>query len=137
VRHLPNGLETRVQERGENLSSGQKQLIAFARALAHGPQYLILDEATSNIDLETEARIREALVPLLRGKTSVVIAHRLSTILTADRILVMHKGRIAETGNHQALMAQRGLYWRLYQIQFGLQSETDRHSAHILQPLSQ
>jgi ATP-binding cassette, subfamily B, multidrug efflux pump len=154
VRHLPDGLETRVQERGENLSSGQKQLIAFARALAHEPQYLILDEATSNIDLETEARIREALVPLLRGKTSVVIAHRLSTILTADRILVMHKGRIAETGNHQALMAQRGLYWRLYQIQFGLQSETDTRSSqshhanrttssgdqgtgHILQPLSQ
>jgi ATP-binding cassette, subfamily B, multidrug efflux pump len=131
VRHLPEGLETRVQERGENLSSGQKQLIAFARALAHQPQYLILDEATSNIDLETEARIREALVPLLRGKTSVVIAHRLSTILTADRILVMHKGRIAETGNHHALMSQRGLYWRLHQIQFGLQSQMEEDSEHL------
>jgi ATP-binding cassette, subfamily B, multidrug efflux pump len=137
IRHLPGGFETRVQERGENLSSGQKQLIAFSRALAHDPQYLILDEATSNIDLETEARIRKALSPLLRGRTSVVIAHRLSTVLTADRILVMHKGRIAENGNHQALMAQRGLYWRLYQVQFGLQPETDAGTGHPPTPNKQ
>jgi ATP-binding cassette, subfamily B, multidrug efflux pump len=124
VRHLPSCLDTRVQERSDNISSGQKQLIAFARALAHDPKYLILDEATSNIDLETESRIRKALAPLLRGRTSVVIAHRLSTILTADRILVMHKGEIAETGDHNELMKVRGLYWRLYQIQFGQQEIT-------------
>lgn len=118
---LPDGLETRVQERGDNLSSGQKQMIAFARALAHDPAYLLLDEATSNIDLETEARIRGALGRLLTGRTSIVIAHRLSTVLSADRILVMHKGRVAEMGNHEELLAHRGLYWRLFQIQFGHQ----------------
>jgi ATP-binding cassette subfamily B multidrug efflux pump len=119
VDHLPDGLDTWVQERGDNLSSGQKQLIAFSRALAHEPKYLLLDEATSNIDLETEARLRQALDPLLSGRTSVVIAHRLSTILAADTILVMHRGQIAEKGNHAELMQQRGLYWRLYQIQLG------------------
>jgi ATP-binding cassette subfamily B protein len=118
---LPDGLETKVQERGDNLSSGQKQMIAFARALAHDPAYLLLDEATSNIDLETEARIRAALDRLLTGRTSIVIAHRLSTVLSADRILVMHKGRVAEMGNHEELLARRGLYWRLFQIQFGHQ----------------
>jgi ATP-binding cassette subfamily B protein len=123
VQHLPDGLETWIQERGENLSSGQKQLIAFSRALAHEPKYLLLDEATSNIDLETEARLRQALDPLLNGRTSIVIAHRLSTILAADKILVMHRGRIAEEGNHAELMALGGLYWRLYQIQFGHQTQ--------------
>jgi len=122
MQHLPDGLHTWVQERGENLSSGQKQLIAFSRALAHQPRYLLLDEATSNIDLETEARLREALDPLLNGRTSIVIAHRLSTILAADTILVMHRGQIAEQGNHDELMALQGLYWRLYQIQLGHQS---------------
>jgi ATP-binding cassette subfamily B multidrug efflux pump len=122
VRYLPAGLETQVQERGENLSGGQKQIIAFTRALANDPHYVLLDEATSNIDLETEAGIRRALVPLLRGRTSIVIAHRLSTILAADCILVMHKGQIAESGNHGELMEKRGLYWRLYQIQFGHQT---------------
>ena len=125
VSHLPAGLETWIQERGDNLSSGQKQLIAFSRALAHDPHYLVLDEATSNVDLETEARIRRALSLLLGGRTSIVIAHRLSTVLTADRILVMHKGEIAENGTHQELLAIRGLYWRLFQIQFGHQSERD------------
>lgn len=118
---LPDGLETRVQERGDNLSSGQKQMVAFARALAHDPTYLLLDEATSNIDLETEARIRVALGHLRAGRTSIVIAHRLSTVLAADKILVMHKGRVAEMGNHEELLARRGLYWRLFQIQFGHQ----------------
>ncbi len=118
VQQLPDGLETWVQERGDNLSSGQKQLIAFSRALAHRPQYLLLDEATSNIDLETEARLRQALDPLFHGRTSIVIAHRLSTILAADKILVMHHGQIAEQGNHAELMERQGLYWRLYQIQF-------------------
>jgi ATP-binding cassette subfamily B protein len=119
VEQLPEGLGTWVQERGDNLSSGQKQLVAFARALAHEPKYLLLDEATSNIDLRTEARLRQALDPLLAGRTSVVIAHRLSTILAADKILVMHRGQIAEEGNHDELMALRGLYWRLHQIQLG------------------
>jgi ATP-binding cassette, subfamily B, multidrug efflux pump len=118
---LPEGLETWVHERGDNLSTGQKQMIAFARALAHDPVYLLLDEATSNIDLETEARIRGAMGRLLEGRTSIVIAHRLSTVLTADRIVVMHKGRVAEVGNHEELLAKRGLYWRLFQIQFGYQ----------------
>jgi ATP-binding cassette, subfamily B, multidrug efflux pump len=119
LQDLPEGLETLVQERGDNLSTGQKQMIAFARALAHNPEYLLLDEATSNIDLETEARIRRAMGRLLENRTSIVIAHRLSTILSADRILVMHKGKIAEAGNHDELLARRGLYWRLFQIQFG------------------
>jgi ATP-binding cassette subfamily B protein len=125
LQDLPEGLQTWVQERGDNLSTGQKQMIAFARALAHDPQYLLLDEATSNIDLETEARIRGAMGRLLENRTSIVIAHRLSTILTADRILVMHKGRAAEMGSHEELLALRGLYWRLFQIQFGHQTEDE------------
>jgi ATP-binding cassette subfamily B protein len=135
VQHLPDGLETWIQERGENLSSGQKQLIAFSRALAHEPKYLLLDEATSNIDLETEARLRQALDPLLNGRTSIVIAHRLSTILAADKILVMHRGRIAEEGNHAELMALGGLYWRLYQIQFGHQAQrTETPTINLTDP---
>jgi ATP-binding cassette subfamily B protein len=125
VESLPDGLYTWVQERGDNLSTGQKQMIAFARALAHNPQYLLLDEATSNIDLETEARIRAVMSRLLVNRTSIVIAHRLSTVLTADRILVMHKGKVAEVGNHEELLRQRGLYWRLFQIQFGHQFEPE------------
>ena len=125
LQDLPEGLETWVQERGDNLSTGQKQMIAFARALAHNPQYLLLDEATSNIDPETEARIRGALGRLIENRTSIVIAHRLSTVLSADRILVMHKGRVAEVGNHEELLARQGLYWRLFQIQFGHLSEPE------------
>lgn len=120
---LPDGMETWVQERGDNLSAGQKQMIAFARALAHDPKILLLDEATSNIDMETEERIRAALSRLLKNRTTIVIAHRLSTVLAADRILVMHKGKVAETGTHEELLARRGLYWRLFQIQFGQQQE--------------
>jgi ATP-binding cassette subfamily B protein len=128
VAHLPTGLETWVQERGDNLSSGQKQMIAFARALVHDPKVLILDEATSNIDMETEVRIRRAVSQLLVNRTTLVIAHRLSTVLAADRILVMHKGRVAEIGCHEDLIARRRLYWRLFQIQFGQQDngEGDR-----------
>ncbi len=125
LQDLPEGLETWVQERGDNLSTGQKQMIAFARALAHNPQYLLLDEATSNIDIETEARIRGAMNRLIENRTSIVIAHRLSTILTADRILVMHKGKVAEIGTHEELLDLRGLYWRLFQIQFGHQTESE------------
>ena len=118
IRTLPEGFAHAVRERGAGLSTGQKQLIGFARALAHNPRYLILDEATSSVDTETEFRIREALERLVEGRTSIVIAHRLSTIQRADRILVMHKGRLRETGSHQELLALRGIYWKLYQLQY-------------------
>src|SRR5256885_7006437 len=107
-----------MQERGATLSTGQKQLISFARALAHNPQILIRDEATSSVDTETEFRVRDALSRMVSGRTSVVIAHRLSTIQRADRIVVMHKGAIREVGPHQQLLAQRGIYWKLYQLHY-------------------
>jgi len=118
IEALPQGYETEVKERGATLSVGQKQLLSFARALAHDPRVLILDEATSSIDTETEALIQTALKVLLKGRTAIVIAHRLSTIQNVDEILVLHKGRIRERGTHQALLAERGLYWRLYQLQY-------------------
>jgi ATP-binding cassette, subfamily B, multidrug efflux pump len=118
IEALPRGYETEVKERGATLSMGQRQLLSFARALAHDPRVLVLDEATSSVDTETEALIQEALKLLLRGRTAIVIAHRLSTIQNVDEILVLHKGRIRERGRHQALLAQRGLYWRLYQLQY-------------------
>ncbi|MBL8227811.1 MAG: ABC transporter ATP-binding protein [Bryobacterales bacterium] len=118
VRSLPDGVHHAVKERGAGLSVGQKQLISFARALAHDPMFLILDEATSSVDTATELRIREALERLVAGRTSVVIAHRLSTIQRATRIFVMHKGQLRETGTHQELLAQRGIYWKLYQLQY-------------------
>jgi ATP-binding cassette subfamily B multidrug efflux pump len=118
VRSLPEGFEQPVRERGSGFSTGQKQLISFARALAHNPRYLILDEATSSVDTETEFRIRDALERLVEGRTSIVIAHRLSTIQRADRILVMHKGKLRELGTHQELLAMRGIYWKLYQLQY-------------------
>ena len=118
IRSLPNGFSEPVRERGDGLSTGQKQLLSFARALAHRPRFLILDEATSSVDTETELRIQEALGRLVEGRTSIVIAHRLSTIQRADRILVMHRGRLRETGTHQELLALRGIYWKLYQLQY-------------------
>lgn len=118
VRTLPEGFDQPVRERGQGYSTGQKQLISFARALAHDPKYLILDEATSSVDTETELRVREALGRLVTGRTSIVIAHRLSTIQRADRIFVMHKGRLRESGTHQELLAARGIYWKLYQLQY-------------------
>ena len=118
VRTLPEEFEQPVRERGSGFSTGQKQLISFARALAHNPRYLILDEATSSVDTETEFRIRDALARLVEGRTSIVIAHRLSTIQRADRILVMHKGKLREMGTHQELLALRGVYWTLYQLQY-------------------
>jgi ATP-binding cassette subfamily B protein len=118
IEALPQEYETEVRERGSTLSVGQKQLLSFARALAHEPRVLILDEATSSVDTETEALIQDALRVLLRGRTAIVIAHRLSTIQRVDEILVMHKGRIRERGTHQELLLQRGLYWRLYQLQY-------------------
>jgi ATP-binding cassette subfamily B multidrug efflux pump len=118
IRSLPAGLETPVAERGATLSVGQKQLLSFARALAFDPRVLILDEATSSIDTETELLIRDALRVLMRGRTTIAIAHRLSTIQDMDRILVLHKGQLREQGTHQELLAQRGIYHRLYQLQF-------------------
>jgi ATP-binding cassette, subfamily B, multidrug efflux pump len=118
IRTLPLGFSEPVRERGSTLSTGQKQLISFARALAHDPKILILDEATSSVDTETEVRVRSALSKLVAGRTSVIIAHRLSTIQQADKILVMHKGKLREMGSHQQLLAQRGIYWKLYQLQY-------------------
>ncbi|MGZ4815367.1 MAG: ABC transporter ATP-binding protein [Terriglobales bacterium] len=118
IQSLPNGYYEPVQERGSTLSTGQKQLISFARALAHNPKILILDEATSSVDTDTEMRVREALTKLVEGRTSLVIAHRLSTIQRADKIIVMHKGRVREMGSHQQLLAHRGIYYKLYQLQY-------------------
>jgi ATP-binding cassette subfamily B multidrug efflux pump len=118
VRSLPEGFKAPVLERGSTMSTGQKQLISFARALAHNPKILVLDEATSSVDTETEIRVREALTRMVEGRTSVIIAHRLSTIQRADKIIVMHKGHVREIGSHQELLAHRGIYWKLYQLQY-------------------
>jgi ATP-binding cassette subfamily B protein len=118
IESLPNGFDEPVRERGNSLSTGQKQLINFARALAYNPRILILDEATSSVDTDTELRIRGALDRMVEGRTSVLIAHRLSTVQRADTILVMHKGQLRESGTHQQLLAQHGLYWKLYQLQY-------------------
>lgn len=118
VDRLPQGLATPVAERGATLSVGQKQLLSFARALAFDPRVLILDEATSSVDTDTERLIRDALDVLMRGRTSIAVAHRLSTIQRMDRILVLHKGELRESGTHQELLAARGIYHRLYQLQF-------------------
>ena len=118
IESLPGGFHEPVQERGNSLSTGQKQLINFARALAYNPRILILDEATSSVDTDTELRIRGALERMVAGRTSVLIAHRLSTVQRAETILVMHKGSLREMGNHQELLGKRGLYWKLYQLQY-------------------
>jgi ATP-binding cassette subfamily B protein len=118
IRTLPGHFSEPVLERGSTLSTGQKQLISFARALAHRPGILILDEATSSVDTETEFRVRLALERMITGRTSVLIAHRLSTIQRADTILVMHKGKLREQGTHQQLLAERGLYFKLYELQY-------------------
>src|SRR5437667_51588 len=118
VRSLPGGFEEEVRERASTLSTGQKQLISFARALAHDPRILILDEATSSVDTETEFRVRDALNRMVEGRTSIIIAHRLSTVQRADKIIVMHKGQVREMGTHQQLLAQRGIYYKLYQLQY-------------------
>ncbi len=118
IRTLPQQFKEPVLERGSTLSTGQKQLISFARALAHDPKILILDEATSSVDTETELRVRDALTRMVEGRTSVIIAHRLSTIQRADKIIAMHKGQVREIGNHQELLAHRGIYWKLYQLQY-------------------
>ncbi len=118
IRTLPGGYKEEVRERGSTLSTGQKQLISFARALAHNPKILILDEATSSVDTETEIRVRAALNRMVEGRTSLIIAHRLSTIQRADKIVVMHKGQVREMGSHQQLLVERGIYYKLYQLQY-------------------
>ena len=118
IRSLPGGFSEEVQERGSTLSTGQKQLISFARALAHNPKILILDEATSSVDTETEFRVRDALTRMVAGRTSIMIAHRLSTVQRANKIIVLHKGKVREIGTHQQLLANRGIYWKLYQLQY-------------------
>jgi ABC-type multidrug transport system fused ATPase/permease subunit len=123
---LPNGYQTDLHERGANLSGGQRQLLSFARALAHGADVLVLDEATSSIDTETEALIQQALRVLWEGKTAIVIAHRLSTIQDVDRIHVLHHGRIVESGRHEELLAKRGVYHRLYRLQYEGQARSAR-----------
>ena len=118
VQRLADGYQTAVKERGAGLSVGQKQLISFARALAFDPALLILDEATSSIDTETEQLIQQAIDRVMRNRTSIVVAHRLSTIQRADQIIVLHHGEIREQGTHQELLAQHGLYWKLYKLQY-------------------
>ena len=119
IQRLPKGYHTKVGEGGEALSAGERQLLAFARALSINPKILVLDEATSHVDPETERFIQEGLVRLLKGRTAIVIAHRLSTIQHADRIVVLHRGRVREIGTHAELMVQKGIYFRLYQLQYG------------------
>jgi len=131
IRRLPEGYQAEVRERGAGLSVGQKQLISFARALAFDPALLILDEATSSIDTETEQLIQQAIDRVMRQRTSLLVAHRLSTIQRADRIIVMHHGEIREQGSHQDLLAMRGLYWRLYKLQYA-----DAARAHYLPQVS-
>ena len=124
IRRLPHDYKSEVRERGAGLSVGQKQLISFARALAFDPALLILDEATSSIDTETEQLIQQAIDRVMRDRTSIVVAHRLSTIQRADQIIVLHHGEIREQGTHQELLAQRGLYWKLYKLQYADRSQS-------------
>jgi ATP-binding cassette subfamily B protein len=118
IQALGDGYTTPVAERGAGLSVGQKQLLAFARALAHDPQLLVLDEATSSVDTETELLIQDALDQLMKDRTCLIIAHRLSTIQNCDRIIVLHKGEIREEGSHFDLLKNRGIYYKLYQLQY-------------------
>jgi ABC-type multidrug transport system fused ATPase/permease subunit len=118
IQQLPRKYEEPVMERGATLSTGQRQLIAFARVLAYNPSIFVLDEATSNIDTETEILIQDALEKLIQSRTSIIIAHRLSTIQHADRILVLHKGKIVEEGSHYDLLDKKGLYYDLYRLQY-------------------
>ena len=131
IKRLKGGYEAEVKERGAGLSVGQKQLISFARALAFDPAILILDEATSSIDTETEQLIQQAIERVMRNRTSIVVAHRLSTIQRADQIIVLHHGEIREQGTHQELLAQHGLYWKLYKLQY---ADSARREGPVLPP---
>jgi ATP-binding cassette subfamily B protein len=137
IRGFPSDYDQAVRERGGNLSVGQKQLLSFARAVASAPSVLVLDEATSSVDTETERLIQDALTRLLRGRTSIIIAHRLSTILSADRILVFHHGRLAEQGRHRDLLERRGIYHRLYQLQFGARPDVRSGAPEPASPAAQ
>jgi ATP-binding cassette subfamily B protein len=117
IEQLPQGYNTPLRERGTNLSAGQKQLLAFARAAIRDPKILVLDEATASLDVGTEALVQEALDRLLKGRTAIIIAHRLSTIRQCDRILVLKRGQLVESGSHEELLAQNGLYASLYHLQ--------------------
>jgi ATP-binding cassette subfamily B protein len=130
IHNLPNTYKEEVRERGSTLSTGQKQLISFARALAHSPKILILDEATSSVDTETEFKVRDALSKMVEGRTSIIIAHRLSTVQRADKIIVMHKAQLREMGTHQQLLANRGIYYKLYQLQYKDQELAAGISSH-------
>ncbi len=129
IARLPGGMDAEVKERGATFSTGEKQLLAFARALAFDPRILVLDEATSSVDTNTELLIQDALHRLMSGRTSVVIAHRLSTIQDVDKIVVLHKGQIREQGSHQELLAAKGIYSRLYQLQYQAQERATRGAA--------
>ena len=118
IESLPHKYKNPINEKGTILSMGQRQLLSFARALVVDPKILVMDEATSNIDTETEILIQEALAKLMKGRTTIAIAHRLSTIQNADKIIVIHKGQIKEIGNHNELIAKKGLYYKLYMIQY-------------------
>jgi ATP-binding cassette, subfamily B, multidrug efflux pump len=130
IARLPGGYGSPVAERGATLSVGQKQLLSFARALAFNPRILVLDEATSSVDTETELLIRDALNVLMAGRTTIAIAHRLSTIQDMDQILVLHKGQVREAGRHQELLAQRGIYYKLYQLQYRDQEDSASDEAN-------
>ena len=133
VERLPRGFDEEVRERGGILSTGQRQLLAFARALAYDPRVIILDEATSSVDTETERLVQEALEKLMVGRTCLIVAHRLSTVQTADRIIVIHKGKIREQGTHQELLALKGIYYRLYKLQYaGLQANHKQRSVQTV-----
>jgi ABC-type multidrug transport system fused ATPase/permease subunit len=129
IENLPGGYATELRERGTDLSGGQRQLLSFARAVAHGAHILVLDEATSSIDTETEAAIQRGIRALMERKTAIAIAHRLSTIQDVQRIYVLHRGRIVEQGHHQELLEQRGVYHRLYQLQYRAQEDRPAVSA--------
>jgi ABC-type multidrug transport system fused ATPase/permease subunit len=118
IMKLEGGYNAELTERGSTLSTGQRQLLSFARALAFDPKILVLDEATSSVDTETELLIQDAIAKLLKGRTSLIIAHRLSTIQSADKIIVLHKGQVREAGSHQQLLAKRGIYYKLYKLQY-------------------
>jgi ATP-binding cassette subfamily B multidrug efflux pump len=134
IQRLDRQFAAEIGERGSSLSVGQKQLLAFARALAYDPKILVLDEATSSIDTETEILIQDALKKLMAGRTSIIIAHRLSTVQDADRIIVLHRGRIREMGTHQELLHLKGIYWKLYQLQYKDQASSATLQSSIASP---